>query len=182
MCSLLYMFPNRHIHPTRGTQGASVLNPRFRDRPSPSVCLSYGLGLDSTALLLRWLEEPASRGFDWSDLVVLTAMTGEEFDATGEAVEAHILPRLADQGVRFIQVGRSDRRTTKAGAGVVVLDHSDSPQRLFFEGDYTLGDEMLSAGTIPQLGGLRACIVHSKCDCLDPVIAAVTAGGSRIGM
>lgn len=107
---------------------------------------------------------------------MLTAMTGEEFDATGEAVEAHILPRLADQGVRFIQVGRSDRRTTKAGAGVVVLDDSDSPQRLFFEGDYTLGDEMLSAGTVPQLGGLRACSVHSKGDCLDPVIAAVTAG------
>lgn len=176
MCSLQYMLPNRHNAAEVSGAGLFELNPLFQGNPAPKICLSYGMGLDSTALLLRWLEEPASRGFDLSDLVVLTAMTGEEFDTTGEAVETHILPRLADQGVRFIQVGRTQRRTTKAGQGVVVLDDSDSPRRLFFDGDYTLGDEMLSAGTVPQLGGLRACSVHSKGDCLDPVIAAVTAG------
>lgn len=170
------MLPNRHIGESAGSAHSFTLNPRFQGGPSPRVCLSYGMGLDSTALLLRWLEEPGSRDFDLSELVVLTAMTGEEFDATGESVETHILPRLADQGVRFIQVGREQRRTTKAGQGVVVLDDSDSPRKLFFDGEYTLGDEMLSAGTVPQLGGLRACSVHSKGDCLDPVTAAVTAG------
>lgn len=34
---------------------------------------------------------------------------------------------------------------------------------------------MLSAGTVPQIGGTRMSI-HAKGNCLDPVIAAVTAG------
>jgi hypothetical protein len=35
--------------------------------PAPmDVVLSYGLGVDSTALLLRWLTEPGSRDFDLS--------------------------------------------------------------------------------------------------------------------
>ena len=36
----------------------------------PSVVVSYGLGLDSTCLLLRWLTEPQSRDFDLADMVV----------------------------------------------------------------------------------------------------------------
>ncbi|WP_158021555.1 hypothetical protein [Mycolicibacterium chubuense] len=35
---------------------------------------------------------------------------------------------------------------------------------------------MLSAGTLPQIGGTRMCSIHAKGNCLDPVIAAVTAG------
>jgi hypothetical protein len=35
--------------------------------------LSHGLGLDSTAVLLRWINEPATRPFDLGDLVVVTA-------------------------------------------------------------------------------------------------------------
>lgn len=45
------------------------------DAVVPTVCLSYGMGLDSTCLLLRWLAEPASRDFDLSELVVVTAHT-----------------------------------------------------------------------------------------------------------
>ncbi len=37
------------------------------------VVLSYGMGADSTAILLRWIEEPGCRDFDLSDLVVVTA-------------------------------------------------------------------------------------------------------------
>jgi hypothetical protein len=134
------------------------------------------MGADSTSLLLRWLTDPSSRDFDLDDLVVVTSMTGHEFDSTRAAVEAHVLPRLAEHRVRFIQIARSQRRTTRAGGGVIVLDDSCQPRDLHIDGDYTLGQEMLSAGTVPQRGGMRMCSVHSKGDCLDPVIARITQG------
>jgi len=37
--------------------------------PTPTHVLSFGLGADSTAVLLRWLIEPSSRDFDLADLV-----------------------------------------------------------------------------------------------------------------
>lgn len=126
--------------------------------------------------MLRWLEDPGSRDFDLSELAVITAMTGNEFESTRAAVEKHILPRLRRARVRFIQVARSQRKTTKAGGGVVVLDDSREPQHLYFSGLYTLGDEMMAAGTLPQLGGIRSCSIHSKADCLDPIIARITQG------
>lgn len=143
---------------------------------SPKIILSWGLGEDSTAVLLRWLEDPTSRDFDLADLAVVTAMTGDEWESTRTAVETHILPRLAAAGVRIIQAARARRHVTKAGDGVVVLDDSRRPTRLFLEGSYTLWDEMTEAGTIPQSGGARMCSVHSKGDVLDPVIAAITRG------
>lgn len=39
--------------------------------------LSFGMGVESSALLLRWLEEPESRDFDLErDLIVITSQTG----------------------------------------------------------------------------------------------------------
>lgn len=143
---------------------------------TPKVVLSYGLGEDSTAVLLRWLEDPTSRDFDLADLAVVTAMTGNEWESTRTAVETLVLPRMAAAGVRFIQAARSRRHVTKAGDGVVVLDDSRSPTRLYIEGGYTLRDEMVEAGTIPQAGGARMCSVHAKGDVLDPVIAKITRG------
>jgi hypothetical protein len=144
--------------------------------PAPRVCASFGMGVDSTAMLVRWLTDPSSRDFDLDELAVLTAMTGHEFQATTDAVSRLVLPLFRRYGVRFIQVARSQRKTTRVGDGVVVLDDSRYPERLYAAGDYTLGQEMLSAGTIPQRGGMRACSVHSKGDCLDPVIARITKG------
>lgn len=142
----------------------------------PTVCLSFGMGLDSACLLLRWLEEPATRDFDLSELVVVTAHTGDEYEATRVAVERHILPRLAEHSVRFVQTARTQRLTTASGEGVTILDDSTSPQRLFFRSGYRLSDEMLSQGTIPQRGGYRSCSIHAKGNCLDPVIAQLTQG------
>ena len=76
------------------------------------VVLSYGLGVDSTALLLRWLEEPRSRDFDLSDLLVVTAMTGDEWPRTGALVERHILSRLREAGIRFAEVARAGQSAT----------------------------------------------------------------------
>ncbi len=150
-----------------GTDGAAA---------TPSVVFSFGMGVDSVALILRWLEEPASRDFDLDDLVMITAQVGDEFDATRQLVEEHVLPRLRRAGVRFIQCARSQRKTTAAGDGVVVLDDSTAPQRLHFDGSYTLSQEMISQGTIPQLGGFRACSIHAKGNVLDSVIATITQG------
>lgn len=144
--------------------------------PVPSVVVSFGMGLDSSALLARWLTEPSSRDFDLSDLAVVTAMTGHESAATISAVSRLVLPMFRRHSVRFIQIARSQRRTTRAGAGVVILDDSRIPERLHAEGAYTLGDEMFSAATLPQRGGKRICSVHSKGDALDPVIARITMG------
>ena len=33
--------------------------------------LNYGMGVESTAILLRWMLEPCSRDFELSDLLVL---------------------------------------------------------------------------------------------------------------
>lgn len=143
---------------------------------TPRIVLSYGLGLDSTALLLRWIHEPASRNFDLRELAVCSSMVGDEFEAVGRDVERHILPLLRDNGIRFIQVGRSERKVTKSGSGIVVFDDSTTPDRLHIEGAYTLGQEMAAAGTIPQLGGQRLCSVHAKGQPLDAVITSITRG------
>lgn len=143
---------------------------------TPTVVLSYGLGVDSTAILLRWLTEPESRDFDLSQLVVVTAMTGDEWKQTGVDVEAHILPRLREHGVRFVQAARERRHVTTAGDGVTILDDSTAPTRLHLEGVYRLSDEMREAGTIPQTGGARLCSVHAKGDVLDPIIERITEG------
>jgi hypothetical protein len=140
------------------------------------VILSYGLGVDSTAILLRWLSDPSSRDFDLADLIVIVAMTGNEWDVTGRHVEEHILPLLREHGVRFIQVARSQRVVKANGTGAVILDDSTSPDQLFLSGAYRLDDEMLAAGTVPQLGGARKCSMHAKGDVLDHVIGQLTQG------
>ena len=60
----------------------------------PRNILSFGLGLDSTAILLRWITEPASRTFDFDDLAVVTAMTGDEYLSTSTDVEKVVLPEM----------------------------------------------------------------------------------------
>ena len=143
---------------------------------TPSVVLSYGLGVDSTAILLRWLLEPASRDFDLSELVVVSAMTGDEWAQTGVDVETHLFPLLREHRVRFVQVARERRHVTKDGDGITVLDDTDQPRVLHLRGAYRLSDEMREAGTIPQTGGARLCSVHAKGDALDPVIDRITQG------
>ncbi|MCC9186698.1 hypothetical protein [Mycolicibacterium mageritense] len=143
---------------------------------TPRVVFSYGMGADSTAILLRWLHDPSSRDFDLDELVLITSMVGDEFAQTRIDVTEAVLPRLREFGVRFIQVGRSQRTVTRAGDGLAVFDDSRHPEHLYFAGDYTLSTELLTAGTVPQLGGSRRCSLRSKAACLEPVIAKITAG------
>ena len=69
--------------------------------------LNYGMGVDSTAILLRWLEMTDNeRGFPLEDLIVLTAQTGDEFESTKKLVEAHIFPLLRKHRIRFVEIAK----------------------------------------------------------------------------
>jgi hypothetical protein len=144
----------------------------YRASP-PAVALSYGLGADSTAVLLRWLHEPASAPCDLDELIVVTAMTGDEWAITGRLVEAHVLPRLAARRVRYAQVARAGPRQAD---GIAVLDDSRAPGRLRLAGAWKLSDELLAAGTIPQLAGSRKCSAKAKGHVIDAFLSQVTGG------
>ena len=62
----------------------------------PRSILSFGLGLDSIAILLRWITEPASRTFDFDDLAVVTAMTGDEYLSTSTTSKRSCCPKCAE--------------------------------------------------------------------------------------
>jgi hypothetical protein len=141
------------------------------------VMFSYGMGVDSTAIALRYIFEPECRDFELEDLVVVTAMTGDEWERTGADVEAHVLPLFRAHGIRYVQVARGvPNPSQKTGEGIVVLDDSTAPTKVFAQGAYKLSDEMFDNGTVPQLGGTRKCSIHAKGWALDPTIARITAG------
>ena len=124
------------------------------------VVLSYGLGVDSTSILLRWLHEPDSRDFELDKLIALTAMTGDEFESTRKLVETHILHRLRAFRVRYVQIGRIGPLQAD---GITILDDSREPTKLFMEGNYKLSQELQSNGTVPQVAtGQRRCTAHFK--------------------
>jgi hypothetical protein len=143
----------------------------------PTVVLSYGLGVDSTAILLRWLLIPSSRDFDLRDLLVITAMTGNEWPRTGELVVKYILPLLRKNHVRYVQVARAGSRQED---GVDVLDDSRHPTQLFLAGSYTLADELLAGGTVVQLQKNekrgRICTQKAKGWPMDQFVSRATEG------
>ncbi|MFB4273412.1 tyrosine-type recombinase/integrase [Nonomuraea sp. GTA35] len=136
------------------------------------IIFSCGLGLDSTAILLRRLTEPGSCWFDLRDLVVVTAQTGDEWVETAYLVEQHIYPLLAHHGVRTIQVARAGRRQAD---GIVILDDTIHPILCLSSapGAYRLSEELLSVATVPQSGGIRKCSLKFKGWVLDQVIAQI---------
>jgi hypothetical protein len=148
---------------TSSPPAASPRQPRVSgDVGSPSgaqVVLSYGLGVDSTAVLLRFLEDPSSRDFPLDQLLIVTAMTGDEWPRTGKLVEEHILPRLCAAGVRYAQLARAGSRQAE---GIRVLSDTTEPSRAYLDGAYKLSDELTVAGTVPQVGGTRRCSMKFK--------------------
>jgi hypothetical protein len=138
------------------------------------VVISYGMGVDSTAILARWILEPASRNFPLTGLTVITAMTGDEWASTGQLVEDHILPLLAAHHIRYVQVARHGPSTRD---GVTWLNDSRTPRRVHLAGDYPLSVELLTAGTVPQSAhGRRICSAKQKGAVLDTAIGRLTAG------
>src|SRR5205809_3926922 len=121
--------------------------------------MSNGLGVESVAILLHWICEPETRDFHLKDLVVITAMTGQEWPDTIDKFQKHLLPLFRQHGIRFVQLGRAGHLEKD---GVAVLDDSRATPKLFAGGAYTLFDELQSAGTVPQFGGAHHCSLKFK--------------------
>jgi hypothetical protein len=118
------------------------------------------MGVESTAILVRWLKEPASRPCPLDKLIVLTAMTGDEYLDTIRNMEQYILPMLREYGVRFVQVARHGHLEAD---GITILSDTTQPDRLFAAGDYKLSDELREAGSLPQFaGGTHICSLKFK--------------------
>ena len=124
-----------------------------------SVILSYGMGVESTAILVRWISEPPTRPCQLENLIVITAQVGDEYQDTGRDVENHILPLMRRHGIRYVQVARRGHLETD---GITVLDDSRSPEQVFLDGDYKLSDELRRNGTVPQFSGVHRCALKFK--------------------
>ena len=123
------------------------------------VILSWGMGVESTAILVRWLLEPETRPCALDELLVLTAQTGDEYDDTRVLCERHILPLLRAQRIRFVEVARRGHLEKE---GIVVLSDSRAPSCMHMDGAYKLSDELRAAGTVPQFGGEHRCSLKFK--------------------
>jgi hypothetical protein len=127
----------------------------------PIVILSYGMGVESQAILERWIHEPDSRPFDdFSQLIVVTAQVGEEHKSdTVPHVERRTLPLFRKHGIRFVELAR---RGLYEAEGIVVLQDTSQPTHLNPDGIYKLSDELLANGTVPQFGGEHRCAMKFK--------------------
>lgn len=134
------------------------------------VILSYGMGVESSVILHRWLSRPQCRDFELSDLTVLTAMTGDEFPDTRRQVVQHILPLLRQHKVRYVQIARAGLLKED---GVVTLSDTDQPTDVCIEGVFKLSQELMLAGTVPQVAnGRRWCSMKFKGEPIDGWVRA----------
>jgi hypothetical protein len=146
------------------------------------VVLSLGMGIDSAAILARWLTDPDSRDFDLADLCVITAMVGSEYAITERLMTTYLLPLMRAHGVRYVQVARQPRppRTRKVVPGYVLLDDSTAPRRMVMRGPITLAEELRATGTVPQTAkNQRRCSLKWKAEPLDNWLARNVAGEFR---
>lgn len=125
------------------------------------VIQSNGMGVESHAILERWVHEPETRPFqDWSQLIVVTAQVGEEHkNDTIPLMEARALPLLRQHNVRFVELARKGHLEEE---GIVVLQDTRQPYKLHPDGVYKLSDELLHSGTVPQFGGEHRCAMKFK--------------------
>lgn len=130
--------------------------------------LSWGMGVESTAILLRWLFEPECRPASLENIVVISAHTGNEFPSTRRLVEEHIFPLLRQFGVRYVQVARQGPRQSD---GYIVLDDTRRPSRLYSEGYYSLGRDLLDSGTVLAYTAVHHCAMKFKGFPLDSFVA-----------
>ncbi|MBY0502717.1 MAG: hypothetical protein K2X03_02325 [Bryobacteraceae bacterium] len=138
--------------------------------------LSYGMGVESTAILLRWIREPGTRPCPLKDLIVITSQVGDEYEDTGRDVTLHILPLLRHNEIRYVQVARAGHLESD---GITVLDDSRKPQTVFLKGDYKLSDELGLNGTVPQYGGIHRCALKFKAWVIEQWLEANLRGQVR---
>ncbi len=138
--------------------------------------MSNGLGVESVAIILRWLFEPETRDFPLEDLTVVTAMVGAEWSDTGADFARYILPLFRQYEVRFVQVARKGHLEED---GIVILDDSRYTERLYLEGAYTLQEELEAAGTVPQYGSEHRCSLKFKAFVIETWMEQYLTGAIR---
>lgn len=152
----------------------------MRIEADDAVVLSWGFGVESTALLTRWLREPECRDFPIQNLIVLSAQTGDEWSDSARLAETYVLPELRAHRVRFVELARAGHRQSD---GITVLQDSREPTRLHLEGSYKLSDELTRAGTVPQFGGVHRCSLKFKAFVIDTflpsIFVAPASGGEQ---
>lgn len=148
--------------------------------PSMPVQLCNGMGVDTAAIITRMIEDPDARVLlitgvdgverlirvDLADVTVVTAMTGDEFDETRAAMQDHLLPLMQAAGLRYVQICRAGQSQDD---GVDILDdtsHHDDPAApwgMHMRGAWSLADELVAAGTVPQTAAAsRRCSARAK--------------------
>ncbi len=116
-----------------------------------SAVLYLGMGCDSSAFLVDYLETPKyKREFDIK--AVISSQTGNESFLIKQQMEECIYPMLAEEKIRTIQIGR---KTSSTKDGYVILDDTVEPKICQIRPTaekpyYTLSDDMLLAGIVPQ--------------------------------
>src|ERR1039458_6165072 len=100
-----------------------------------TTILSYGMGVESTALLLRWVLEPDTRPCPLADLIVVSAQVGDEFSDTARALEPPFPPLGRPQGSRYFQVPHDGPREAD---GFTVPSDPRQPSTVYLNGDYRL--------------------------------------------
>ena len=55
-----------------------------------TTVLSYGMGVESTAILLRWCLEEDTRPCPLDRIVVITAQVGDEYKDSGRDLETYV--------------------------------------------------------------------------------------------
>lgn len=132
---------------------------------SDPVVLSMGMGLDSAAILMRWIFEPHTRDFPLENLICVTAMTGDEYASTEAMMNRHALPAMRRAGIRYVQIARHEQ---ESAGRYDVLDDSRSPTKMIMSGSWRLSDEMRTAGTVPTfVKNKRTCSYRAKGQVLD---------------
>ena len=138
--------------------------------------LSYGMGVESSAILVRWIMSPEARPCPLNELIVVTAQVGDEYRDTGRDVETHILPLMRSNRIRYVQVAR---RGHLEASGITILNDSRLPEKVFLDGDYKLSDELRLNGTVPQYGGVHRCALKFKAWVIEQWIKANVRGHAR---
>ena len=135
------------------------------------VILSWGMGVDSSAELFRFINEPECRTFDLSNLTVVTAMTGDEWPETVALCEKYMLPLLNQHNIRFIQVARGGE-SQKDGAVILHDSHMDGPTtKLHAWGSHKLAEHLMHNGIVPYRGkNKRYCSLKFKGFPIDEVV------------
>ncbi len=132
--------------------------------------LNLGMGIESAAILTRWLLEPESRPFEnLANLIVLSAQTGDELPLTQQLCETYLLPLMRQYQIRYVQVARSG---ASQKAGYTVLSDTRSPDHVYIDGDFKLSTELITDGIVPRLNRPHLCAIKTKAYPLDGWIEA----------